>query len=206
MNTHFLYCWLTNTVLSSSPYNFNERSLIQHLDSGNPSTSKNRQLAGVHLPAAIVSPPLRIRMRPISLFIEKDSKGMTVFRAPEPPNVACRIAIWTSAEVPFVRTLIRRHCVTITTRAEEKVDKPRVALGDGTRSTVQRSVQFRYRRWDIARMMKELDLNKKMHETWFARGRSKILAYRTSGQDWHLDVENDDPCRKGRSKFDRGAR
>lgn len=100
-------------------------------------------------------------MRPISLFIEKGSKGMTVLRAPEPPNVACRIAIWTSAEVPFVRTLIRRHCVTITTRAEEKLDKPRVVLGDGTRSTVQRSVQFRYRRWDIARMMKELDLNKK---------------------------------------------
>ena len=51
--------------------------------------------------------------------------------------------------------------------AEEKLGKPRVVLGDGTRSTVQRSVQFRYRRWDIARMMKELDLNK-MHETWFA--------------------------------------
>jgi hypothetical protein len=50
--------------------------------------------------------------------------------------------------------------------ADEKLDKPRVVLGDGTRSTVQRSVQFRYRRWDIARMMKELDLNK-MHETWF---------------------------------------
>jgi len=30
---------------------------------------------------------------------------MTVLRAPEPPNIACRIAIWTSAEVPFVRTL-----------------------------------------------------------------------------------------------------
>jgi len=44
-------------------------------------------------------------MRPISLFIEKGSKGMTVLRAPEPPNVACRIVIWTSAEVPFVRTL-----------------------------------------------------------------------------------------------------
>jgi hypothetical protein len=157
MNTHFLYCWLTNTVLSSSPYNFNERSLIQHLDSGKPSTSETDSWQ-VHLPAAIVSPPLRIKMRPISLFIEKGSKGMTVLRAPEPPNVACRIAIWTSAEVPFVRTLIRR-ALRLPREAEEKLDKPRVVLGDGTRSTVQRSVQFRYRRWDIARMMKELDLN-----------------------------------------------
>ncbi len=42
---------------------------------------------------------------------------------------------------------------------KKKLDnKPRVVLGDGTRSTVQCSVQFRYRRWDIARMMKELDL------------------------------------------------
>lgn len=47
MNTHFLYCQLINTVLSSSPYNFNERSLIQCLDSGKTSTSENRQLAGV---------------------------------------------------------------------------------------------------------------------------------------------------------------
>jgi hypothetical protein len=43
-------------------------------------------------------------------------------------------------------------------------NKPGVLLGDGTRSTVQRSVQFRYRRWDIARMMEELDL-KQAHET-----------------------------------------
>jgi hypothetical protein len=95
-------------------------------------------------------------MRPISLFIEKGSKGMTVLRAPEPPNVACRIAIWTSAEVPFVRTLIRRRYYY--RGLKNKLDKPRVVLGDGTRSTVQRGVQFRYRRWDIARMMKELDL------------------------------------------------
>ena len=59
------------------------------------------------LPAEIVSPPLRIKIRPISLFIEKGSKGITVFRAPEPPKAACRIAISTSAEVPFVRTLIK---------------------------------------------------------------------------------------------------
>ena len=47
----------------------------------------------VHLPAEIVSPLLRIKIRPISLFVEKGSKGMTMLRAPEPPNEACRIAI-----------------------------------------------------------------------------------------------------------------
>lgn len=78
-------------------------------------------------------------MRPISLFIEKGSKGMTVLRAPEPPNVACRIAIWTSAEVPFVRTLIRRR-YDYYAEQKKKLCKPRVVLGDGTRSTVQRSV------------------------------------------------------------------
>jgi hypothetical protein len=46
MNTHFLYCWLTNSVLSS-PYKFNERSLIQYLDNGKTSASGNRQLAGI---------------------------------------------------------------------------------------------------------------------------------------------------------------
>jgi hypothetical protein len=157
MNTHFLYCWLTNTLLSSSPYNFNERSLIQYLDSRKTSTIENRSWQ-VYLPAAIVSPPLRIKTRPISLFIENGSKGMTVLRAPEPPNVACRIAIWTSAEVPFVRTLIRRRYHYHAAYKKKLDNKPRVVLGDGTRSTVQRSVQFRYRRWDIARMMKELDL------------------------------------------------
>lgn len=43
-------------------------------------------------------------------------------------------------------------------KKKKKLDKPRGVLSDGTRSTVQRSVQFRYRRWDIARMMKELNL------------------------------------------------
>lgn len=59
------------------------------------------------MPAAIVSPLLRIKIRPISLFVEKGSKGMTVLRAPGPPNEACRIAICTSAEVPFVKTLVK---------------------------------------------------------------------------------------------------
>lgn len=61
----------------------------------------------MYLPAEIVSPPLRIKIRPISLFVEKGSKGITVLRAPEPANEACRIAIWTSADAPFVRTLAR---------------------------------------------------------------------------------------------------
>ena len=59
----------------------------------------------MHLPAQIVSPFLRIKIRPISLFVEKGSKGMTVLRAPGPPNEAWRIAICTSADVPFVKTL-----------------------------------------------------------------------------------------------------
>jgi hypothetical protein len=46
MNTRFLYCWLTNTALSS-PYNSNERSLIQYLDSGKTSASENGQLVGI---------------------------------------------------------------------------------------------------------------------------------------------------------------
>jgi len=56
-------------------------------------------------------------------------------------------------------------------------------------------------------MMKELDLNKKCikHGSQDAQDQ-KFLAYRSSGQDWHLDIENDYPRRKGRSKFDRGAR
>jgi hypothetical protein len=39
-------------------------------------------------------------------------------------------------------------------------NRPRVLLGDGTRSTIKRSVQFRYRRREVVRMMKQLDLNK----------------------------------------------
>jgi hypothetical protein len=54
-------------------------------------------------------------MRPISLFVEKGSTGITVLRVPDPPNVACRIATWTSAEAPFVRTLASRG-ITITTQ------------------------------------------------------------------------------------------
>ena len=61
----------------------------------------------MHLPAEIVSPFLRIKIRPISLFAEKGSKGMTVLRVPGPPNEACRITICTSAEVPFVKTLVK---------------------------------------------------------------------------------------------------
>jgi hypothetical protein len=37
---------------------------------------------------------------------------------------------------------------------------PRIPLGDGARSAVQRRVQLGYRRWDIARLMKEFDLKK----------------------------------------------
>ena len=41
-----------------------------------------------YLPAAIVSPPLRIKMRPISLFAEKGSRGMAGLRAPGPAKAA----------------------------------------------------------------------------------------------------------------------
>jgi len=104
------------------------------------------------------------------LFIEKGSKGITVFRAPEPPKAACRIAISTSAEVPFVRTLskagsiYRYHSDAARVLKEKRKKEPEtgnepgITLGDGTRSAVQRGVELRYRRWDIARMMKELDL------------------------------------------------
>src|SRR6266404_1898467 len=59
-----------------------------------------------HSPAAIVSPPLRIKIRPISLFVEKGSSGMAVHRLTGPEKAACRIEICTSAEVPFVKTLL----------------------------------------------------------------------------------------------------
>ena len=73
-----------------------------------------------HSPAAIVSPPLRIKIRPISLFAEKGSNGMAMLRAPAPANAACRIVIWTSAEVPFVKTL---WCVMIKTAFEASKHK-----------------------------------------------------------------------------------
>ena len=62
---------------------------------------------------------------------------------------------------------------------KENLDEPRVLLGDGARGTVQRSVQFRYRRRDIARMMKEFYLNKRMKDGLQVHdGRINYLAHR----------------------------
>jgi hypothetical protein len=160
MNTHFLYCRLTNTALSSSPYNFNERSLIQYLDSGKPSTSENRQLTGI-LTSGNRLPPSTDQDAAHFLVYRKGFQGND--RAPCTRAPKRRLSYrdldlrrGTFYQNPDKKAL-RYHYHA---GAEEKLDKPRVVLGDGTRSTVQRSVQFRYCRWDIARMMKELDLNK----------------------------------------------
>ena len=93
---------------------------------------------------------------------------MTVLRAPGPPNEACRIVICTSAEVPFVKTLVKSSSihhevsdgVAAKTEAEVYWNVPRILLCDGAGSAVQRRVQLGYRRWNIARMMKELDLKR----------------------------------------------
>jgi hypothetical protein len=142
-------------------------------------------------------------MRPISLFVEKGSKGIAVLRAPAPPKVACRTAIWTSAEVPFVKTLVtptQGFRLQVGGEVKTRRSEPRVLLGYGTSSAVQRGIQFRYRRWDVARMVEELDLGKsdivpirKSQE----RQRSRISIHRCTSKDWHLDVENDNPRRKG---------
>jgi hypothetical protein len=157
MNTHFLYCWLTNTALSSSPYNFNERSLIQYLDSGKPSTSGNRQLAG-KLTSSNRLTPSTDQDATHFLVYRKGFQGndrAPCTRAPE-RSLSYRDLDFrggTSCQNPDKTALPLPRG-----QKKKRLDKPRVVLGDGTRSTVQRSVQFRYRRWDIARMMKELDL------------------------------------------------
>jgi hypothetical protein len=157
MNTHFLYCWLTNTVLSSSPYNFNERSLIQYLDSEKASTSENRQLAG-----------MLTSSNRLPLSTDQDAAHFLVYRKGFQGNDRAPCTRAPERNLSYRDLDLRRGtfyqnpdetALRLPREAEEKLDKPRVVLGDGTRSTVQRSVQFRYRRWDIARMMKELDLN-----------------------------------------------
>lgn len=58
------------------------------------------------LPAAIVSPPRRIKILPISLLFVKVSRGIPRATAAEPDTCVFRKVICTSAEVPFPRILM----------------------------------------------------------------------------------------------------
>ena len=135
---------------------FNERSLIQYLESGKPSTSENRQLAGI----------LTSSDR-LTSSTDQDAAHFLAFRKWFQRNDRASCTRAPKRSLSYRDLDLRRGtfcqnpdktALLLPRVQKEKLAKPRVVLVDGTRSTVQRSVQFGYRRWDIARMMKELDL------------------------------------------------
>jgi len=105
------------------------------------------------MPAPIVSPPRLSRMRPMSLFTEKGSNGMGLAVAMLPTDPV-RKAICTSAETPFVNTLVFEtksewSLVSIVHRS----DLPWFLLNNGTVRTVYGGQQCRNCSRYISRLM-----------------------------------------------------
>jgi hypothetical protein len=95
-------------ILSSAARNYSKMlSTIPIQDAINISASNTTTTKKKRLPAPIVSPPRRTRTLPISLFFAKGSIG--IGRALLAPDIVATLnAIWTSADTPFVKTLVTK--------------------------------------------------------------------------------------------------
>jgi len=84
---------------------------------GNKST--NQATISRTMPAPIVSPPRRIKIRPMSLLQEKGSNGIGRTVERDPDVAKARNEICTSADMPFVRT--RGFCLIAVPDARSRV-------------------------------------------------------------------------------------
>lgn len=146
-----------------------------------------------YAPAAIVSPPRRISILPISLFTAKGSKGIGCGRANGPEYTGLRRVIWTSADVLFVNTLfpkvlLIRHMVIASLI-------PGVFAEHRSRCSIQRCDQLGYACGDISRMVVQLNLSQLVSLRRCQRGKHQE-PYRCSCCNRNLYVEYDDACRK----------
>lgn len=98
-------CWVTFCVV---PYNSSIHSVISKII---PALEIRpcKLISLGNVPAAMVSPPRRMRIRPISLLDEKVSRGSGRDLALGSDIPDTRRVISTSADMPFVRTLGRSY-------------------------------------------------------------------------------------------------